>query len=124
VRFEDAGPEIDYHGAWKIMHGKMFSSGTASCSSAAGDTAVMEFVGNDVRWIGKLGPTHGMAQVFIDGMLVTTVDQYAASLSFEAVSFQARELSHGAHVIVIQVTSDRNPQSSGNDIIIDAFDVN
>ncbi len=123
VRFENVRPEIVYHGTWKTLHGKMFSSGAASCSSGAGDAAVMEFVGQEVRWIGRQGPRHGMAQVLIDGMLVTTVDQYAANLSFATVSFEAKELSHGPHTIVVEVTSDRNPRSSGNDIVIDAFDV-
>jgi hypothetical protein len=96
---------------------------TTKFGGRCGDVAVMEFVGHEARWIGKQGPGHGVARLLIDDVLVVTVDQYAATLSFAVVSFVATELSYGPHTIVVEVTSDRNRQSVGNDIIIDAFDV-
>jgi len=64
-----------------------------------------------------------MARVRIDDRLVATVDQYRATPSYSATSFTASGLTYGRHSIVVEVSTDRNPQTSGTDIIIDAFDV-
>jgi hypothetical protein len=123
VRFESVRSEISYRGSWRIIRDKRFSSGAASCSSRTGDAAVMEFVGQEVRWIGMQGPRHGMARVLIDGKFVEVVDQYAATASFSITSFIAAGLSSGPHTIVVEVATERNRRSSGTDVIIDAFDV-
>jgi hypothetical protein len=83
----------------------------------------MEFVGEEVCWIGQHGPTQGIAQVIIDGTLAATVDQYAATPAFLMTSFVTSGLSYGPHSIAVEVSTKRNRQASGSDIIINAFDV-
>ena len=123
VRVEDVRPEIAYRGAWEVVHHEMFSSRSATCSSHAGDTATMEFVGREVRWIGQHGPRHGVARVLIDGVLSATVDQYAPTVCFETQTFGLATLSRGPHAITVEVTGTGNPRSAGHNIVIDAFEV-
>jgi photosystem II stability/assembly factor-like uncharacterized protein len=123
VRFENWRSEISYRGKWRILRDGRFSSVSASCSSRPGDAAGIDFVGQEVRWIGMHGPKQGIAKVMIDGKCVATVDQYAETPAYLMVSFVASDLAYGPHSIFVEVSTDRNIQSSGTHIIIDAFDV-
>jgi len=123
VRYESVRPEIFYRGKWRILRGDRFSSGAASCSSRAGDAAVMEFVGQEASWIGRQGPDQGMAKVLIDGELAAVVDQYAEAPSFSIPSYVAAGLRFGPHTMVVEVIADKNPRSAGTNVIIDAFDI-
>jgi photosystem II stability/assembly factor-like uncharacterized protein len=123
VRFKSQCAQLTYRGSWRIRRRKLPASKTANYSATPGDTANFEFIGREIRWIGEQGPDHGVARVFIDDKFVTTVDQYAEARSFATVSFETRDLLQGPHTISIHVTSEKNSRSSGNDIVIDAFDV-
>jgi len=123
VRFENLRSEISYRGKWRIIRDSRFSSMSVSCSSRPGDIAVLDFVGQEVRWIGMHGPKQGIAKVMIDGKFAATVDQYAQTAALSVVSFIASDLSYGPHLISVEVSPDKNIQSSGTYIIIDAFDV-
>jgi hypothetical protein len=83
----------------------------------------MEFVGQEVRWIGVQGPGQGIANVLIDGNHVAIVDQYARTPAFSVASFVASDLSYGPHCIAVEVCGERNTRSTGRLITIDAFDV-
>jgi hypothetical protein len=123
VRFESLRPEISQHGTWKTLRDGRFSSGSAICSSAPGETATMEFLGREVSWIGKHGPEQGKARVLVDGVAVATVDQYAAAPTYSTVSYATSSLPYGLHTISIEVAPAKNPRSVGREIVIDAFDV-
>jgi hypothetical protein len=123
IRYENYCPNISYQGKWRLLKNGSFSSMSASCSSRPGATAVMEFVGKEVRWIGMHGPKQGMANVMIDGKLAVTVDQYAADPVFSQLSFEVSDLDYGPHTIAVEVIPERHLQSSGSTITIDAFDV-
>jgi hypothetical protein len=83
----------------------------------------MDFVGQEIAWIGMQGPGQGIAHVAIDGQRAAAVDQYAEAPMFSVVSFVARGLSYGPHSISVEVSTERNTRSAGTRIVIDAFDV-
>ena len=123
VRFENARGEVSYRGKWRLIRDARFSSLNASDSTSPGDVAAMDFVGQEIRWIGMHGPGQGVAKVFIDGTRVGTVDQYAEKPAFSVVSFVASNLSYGPHSIAVEVAAERNKRSTGRRITIDAFDI-
>jgi photosystem II stability/assembly factor-like uncharacterized protein len=123
VRFENACGQVFFRGAWRLSRDARFSALDASVSSRPGDVAVMEFVGQEVRWIGVQGPGQGIANVLIDGNHVAIVDQYARTPAFSVASFVASDLSYGPHCIAVEVCGERNTRSTGRLITIDAFDV-
>jgi photosystem II stability/assembly factor-like uncharacterized protein len=123
IRFENMRPEISYRGVWKTIRDRRFSSFNASCSATPGDAARMDFVGTEVRWIGMHGPHQGIANVMLDGLCIARVDQYADTSEFSVVSHVVSGLAYGPHSITVEVSAENYCRSSGNQIIIDAFDI-
>jgi hypothetical protein len=130
VRVEDSSPSITYAGSWALGNtAKPWSGGTAALAtsgpSATGDPtrATLTFNGTAVRWIGFQGPQTGIAKVFLDGSLVTTVDTYAAAEVVGAVLYTVSGLASASHTLAIESTGTRNPASSDIFVVVDAFDV-
>ena len=93
-------------------------------SSAAGEQAVFTFTGQNVRWVGDRVFDGGIANVYLDGVLVTVVDTHAPMQeAFQGPLFVATGLTPGDHSLTIEVTGTANPNSSGTRIVVDAFDV-
>jgi hypothetical protein len=130
VRVEDTSASIAYAGAWSLGNtAKPWSGGTAALAtggpSATGDPtrATLTFTGTAVKWIGFRGPQTGIAKVYLDGVLMTTVDTYAAAEVLEAVLYSATGLASATHTLAIEATGTRNPSSSDIFVVVDAFDV-
>ena len=56
-----------------------------SVSSVSGDQATYTFTGSGMSWIGQRCSTCGMADVYVDGRLVTTVDTYVSPLRVDSL---------------------------------------
>jgi len=101
---------------------RAWSGGAAIVSATAGAQATFTFVGTEVRWVGLRGPQMGIAQVYLDGAFHARVDAYDANES-EEVTFVVTGLAAGTHTVTIGPSGDKNPASTGTNVVIDAFDV-
>jgi len=83
------------------------------------------FTGTRVSWVGPKQPNYGKAEVYIDGQYVETVDLYApkAQATLSTTVWQSPTLPPGSHVVRIRVLAERNPQSSGDIVVLDRFEV-
>jgi hypothetical protein len=124
-RVQETGfPTIVYTGNWS--QGQMqraWSGGTAALSASAGSHATLLFNGTGVSWIGLRGPQTGIARVSIDGVPAGDVDTYAAAEQLQAVLFTRSGLTADIHILMIDVTGNRNPAATDAFIVVDAFDV-
>lgn len=125
-RIEETSLAVTYSGTWG--HGntdRSWSGGTAAVSVAGGARATISFSGTGVKWLGFRGPQAGVADVYLDGTRVATVDLYAPSEAIRAVVFEADGLVSETHTLVIEVPTPRtkNPASSDYYVVVDAFDV-
>ena len=73
-----------------------------------GATARFAFNGSDVAWVSTLGPKRGKAKVYIDGVLMATVDLRAPTVSPRRIVFTASGLTAGPHGIRIYVSGTLN----------------
>ena len=122
--FENTSTSVSYSGAWELGNtDRPWSGGTAAVSTAALARATLAFTGTGVSWIGFRGPQAGIARVFLDGALVTTVDTFAGEEELEAPLFTAGGLADAAHTLSIEITGGRNPNAIDNYIVVDFFDV-
>ena len=64
----------------------------------------MSFTGTGVSWIGFKGSFAGIANVYLDGPLVATVDSYAAAETVQAVLYATSGLTSGPHTLAIEAT--------------------
>lgn len=123
-RIEETSSAVSYTGVWAQGNiDRAWSGGTAAVSTEALARATLHFVGTSVSWIGFRGPQAGIARVFLDGTLASTVDAYATSEELQAVLFTASGLAAAEHTLVIEVTGEQNASGIGNFIVVDAFDV-
>ncbi len=131
-RFEERDPtSFVYTGAWvqdntdNAWSGTSASAGggTAARSATAGARAEFTFTGTEVRWLGFRGPSAGIADVSLDGVVVERVDLYAPAEALRAPVFIATGLTTGPHALRIDVTGLKNGSSTGTFVVIDAVDV-
>jgi len=90
-------------------------------TTTAGSIATLKFVGTSITWIGVQNVDCGKADVFIDGVEVAVVDQYATSWLKQIELFKKDDLSTGEHTIVVRSRPDKNPAGIGVNVNIDAF---
>ena len=118
--------EESYHGfwidgGWEIQTEAGASGGTIIASSTTGASIRLAFHGAGINYIRPIGPDQGIAAVYIDGSLVSEVDNYASTTSQQqAVAFS---LGESDHLLEIRVTGEKNAQSSGEEVAVDAIEV-
>ena len=130
-RVEERAQSISYAGTWQQEHMDYAwsgttpnaGSGTAALSQTAGATATFTFTGTAVSWIGFRGPLAGIANVYVDDVLVAQPDLYAPDDQLRVPVFTSANLAPGSHTLRIEVTGQRNGAAMAALVIVDAFDV-
>jgi hypothetical protein len=124
IVIEETSTRISYGGAWAQENTqRSWSGGTAGLSTTAAATVTLNFTGTSVKWIGFRGPQTGIARVFLDGALAATVDTFAPSEQIRAAVFFASGLADTSHTLTIEVSGDKHSLSSGNAVVVDAFEI-
>ena len=90
-------------------------------SDLARTTATFAFYGTGVDWLTVQGPHQGRAQIFIDGTLLRTVDNFANAPVAAVRAING--LALGQHELRIVVLGEARPAASGTQTSIDAFTV-
>ncbi len=107
---------ISYYGAWTVGN-------SARGSNAPGSALDFTFKGSTIRWIGSKGSNHGIAEVYVDGVLQQTVDTYASLTIADQVLYEKRGLSEGGyHTLRILITRDKREASTGSYQDVAAFE--
>ena len=104
---------------WRSQSGDFFD-GSTRFSRLLSASAEHEFTGRQVAWIASRGPDRGRAKVFINGVLVQTINLYAASRHNRQVVFMTDPGAASPQSIMIKVIS-KSAQSSGMRVDLDAF---
>jgi subtilisin family serine protease len=111
---------ITFRRSWSTANSSDFYEGATRYAQLTRASAKHSFTGSQVAWVATRGPNRGRAEVFIDGVLVETVDLYAASRKDRRVVFLQRWQTNGAHTIRVKVIGP-NPASSGKRVDLDAY---
>jgi photosystem II stability/assembly factor-like uncharacterized protein len=123
VRYEDMRQVLRYNGQWHTAKGDNYSAKTVAHSDVAGSKANLQFVGTGISWLGMESNDGGIARVFIDGTYVGDVDQFGPTEISMVRSFSVTDLAYGPHTITVEASGQKNPESAGYRIYVDAFDV-
>ena len=100
---QQASTGITWKGPWTNGAGTSYSGGSDRFATAAGASATYAFTGRSIAWVTTLAADHGAARIYLDGILVTTVDTYAAATSFRRVAFAKTWSTSGFHTLRIVV---------------------
>ncbi len=129
TRFEESAATLAPAGGWVAFTDSSTdvksSDGTVVAAPTAGATATFTFTGTGVSWIGFPSEFCGIVRVWLDGILVGTVDTYAATRPTATVAmFTSSGLIPTSHtLVIIEVTGTTSAPSEETWIVVDAFDV-
>jgi len=118
--YENTSKAIVYAGAWSQMNSGSDSGGSSQYLNSLG-SASLTFRGTTVRWLSRLTPSSGIADVYLDGVKVASVDRYSSGTSYKKVVFERTGLSNADHTIRVQWTGRANPASTGKNLLLDSF---
>jgi photosystem II stability/assembly factor-like uncharacterized protein len=123
ARYESSNDMIHYLGHWRVLRTEPASAYDLRYSDRAGDRCLFTFVGTGVSWVGPRSPLQGIARVYVDGALASTIDSFGSSASSMETLFTISGLPRGLHLISIEVTGEKHPEADGAHVVVDAFDV-
>ncbi len=127
--YDDTDTALQYSGTWThagVSSG--YTSGdydqTESWSQQAGASMSVTFTGTAVQWIGPKNTNGGIADVYLDGTQVATVDTYSpAGKLYQQVLFSTGGLAAGSHTLKIVASGTQNPAASADTVVVDAINV-
>jgi GH25 family lysozyme M1 (1,4-beta-N-acetylmuramidase) len=112
-------PELD--ASWGKLKLRAASRGRAAVSDGARTEATLVFRGTGVEWHTVRGPDQGRAEVYVDGALVKTWDNYGSRTSLEVR--RVTGLEDGVHELRIVVLDEGRAAATGTRVTIDGFSV-
>lgn len=123
-RYEQTDSHIVYSGTWYTFPTPPATSpasgGSYARASAGGSSVTIYFDGSRLDWIAMKGTTTGKADVYLDDVLVSTVDLSSSIAVYEQDVWSTGVLDPGLHKVRIS----RNAQSAaGKYVTLDAVDV-
>lgn len=118
---QDNELKVQYNG-WRGVQDANSNGGSHRVSNVAGDRIKFTFTGKAFKWITYRGPNQGMADVFVDGERVKTIDLYSAAPQYNVVR-NIKKLGDGKHTVVIRVLNTKNTSSTGNNVVFDGIKI-
>lgn len=114
---QDASPSLTRTGTWKRVSPTWASGGTVLKSKVRGSSVTRTLTGRAIAWIGVKGAKRGRAKVYVDGLLVATVDLKRATVRHQAVVWTRSWATAGTHEIRIRVRGTKHRHR----VDVDAF---
>ncbi|WP_431873773.1 beta-galactosidase [Amycolatopsis sacchari] len=126
--YDDRAAEVAYTGTWSHVGTEVNYTGgdyqhTESFSETTGDSVSIPFTGTGIRWVTSKETNHGIADVYLDGTKVSSVDLYAPSKQNQVSGYEVRDLPAGQHTLKIVVSGQKNPAANGQFVVVDAVDL-
>lgn len=121
-RIEESNPALVYTGRWYANANPSHSGGNATLATDAGSRVTVNFNGTGISWLAYRDEWSGVARVYLDGVEMTTVDDYLSPAQ-QRVAYSVTGLPSGSHSLTIEVTGTHNQSSKGSWVWLDAFDV-
>ncbi len=123
TRYQQSDAKITYLGDWTTSNNASASGGSFASSRQAGAAALAKFTGTEVSVLASTGPAQGEADIYVDDVLVDTVDLYSATTAWKVPIYSDDTLAHTAHTVAIECTGTKNPSSSGIAVSLDALEI-
>ncbi len=118
VMINNTETAIVYQGAWTASGNRKVGDyeNDVHHTGTNGDTATLAFRGYGIEYITEFNKNEGEVNIYLDGVLVETVDCKSPELISQKVAFRRTWPEAGAHVIKLE-------KKSGSYMLLDAFQV-
>jgi TRAP-type uncharacterized transport system substrate-binding protein len=121
LTFQESSTSIAYLATWTTATLAGSYGGSVKFASAAGAKATLTFTGNYVSWVARKSSDRGIAEVWLDGVKVATVDLYSATAADRREVFTKAVSATGTHKLEVRVLGTKNASSTGTRVDVDAF---
>jgi hypothetical protein len=106
---------------WRLAKTLSAYGGSFVIDHTAGATASYGFRGSSIIWYTSIGPSYGIADLYVDGVLRATVNSYSPTTHYRA-AFTVVGLGSASHTLTIRVRGARgSSHGTGTDVAVDAF---
>jgi alpha-amylase len=122
-RIEENNPALSFVGRWYSNVSAAHSGGNCALATDAGSRVTINFNGTGISWVAYKDEWSGIARVYLDGALKTTIDTYQSPSQARTVPYSVGGLAPGTHTLTIEATGTRNSSSKGSWVWVDGFDV-
>lgn len=123
TKYEETYSTIVYYGEWSSYSTSYFSGGTSKFASSTGSSATFPFYGSGIKIYGLKSAGKGLANIYIDNVLVGQADCYAASEEWSVLLYENNNLTNDTHTIKVEVSGQKNSSAVGYQVNIDYFQV-
>jgi len=114
--------ELTFPGGWKEVSDSNAFGGTLRVASRKGAEMTFAFRGNQIRLLGKVGPTGGQADVYLDGRKqMTLIDSWNPAVRYRQQLYSASGLPNSEHEIRVVLKGKGNLISKGTEIALDSI---
>ena len=120
--YEDDNSLIKYFGRWGKSTSSANSNSSARSSKLEGDYVQFSFNGTGFNWYGSATTARGIANVYIDGVK-QTIDNYSPTTNTQKLLLSKTGLANGNHTVKIEVSGNKNPNSTDLIIHFDKIDI-
>lgn len=123
AKYENSHSAWVYHG-WTLWSNSAASGGTAHYSTTAGDVAGITVTGgNGIELAYMEAKWAGIAEIYIDSVLVDTIDAYNSSDRWGVKRTYALSPSGQAHTLNVRITGRKNILATNTAFVIDYITV-
>ena len=99
---------LTWLGSWSRASRAEYSGGSVAYASAAGASVKYAFTGRAIAWVSTFHWSRGTAKVYLDGVLVATIDTYRSTTTVRKVAFAKTWSSSGFHTLRIVLVGTLN----------------
>ena len=118
---QETATAITYTGTWKRAYLAGASGNYVRYASTSTATARLTFTGSSVALVSTLAKARGMADIWLDGVKVATVDFYATTKQKKAIVWASALLSPGSHTLEIRLLGTKGAAATSTRVDIDAL---
>lgn len=122
--YQEDNEELKYVGNWVDYRSSNYDGGSLKLSSSAEEAVEFDFYGTSFEWYGNKAQSRGIAQIFIDGKEITTIDCYSDNVEFRKLLYKSNNLLPGTHKVKIVNSGLKNPKSTNTLIDMDKIIIN
>jgi len=116
---QESSPTLKFGGSWLASADARYSGGSVRWAVASGATLTATFTGRAVAWVSTRDSDRGAARVYVDGVLVATVNTWASQLGVRAVVWSRAWSRTGTHTIrIVVMATPGRPR-----VDVDAFEI-
>jgi uncharacterized protein YkwD len=100
-RVDQASTAVTYGGSWATASSSYASGGSFRYTSTAGASASFTTTAASLAWMAVKSTSGGSADVYVDGVLKTTISLYASSTAWRPIVYTLNYSSQTTHTIKI-----------------------